>query len=67
MNFNSEEWRAQVKMIEEHMRELDVTNRNPRLDAVQTAQLRGQFEGLQWILGWPDRAAANVVEQGVLE
>lgn len=67
MNFKGDDWLGQVKMIEEHMRDLDVLNRNPGLDAAATASLRGQFKALQWILGWPDRAAANVVEQGVLE
>lgn len=57
MKFASREWKFVEKTIIEYIVSLDQSNRDPKLDATQTAALRGKINGLEWVLNIPTREA----------
>lgn len=58
MNFSSEEWNQVAREISARLEELDLQNRNPHLDYVETVGIRGEIQGLLWLLDWPKRQEA---------
>lgn len=59
MNFNSPEWKELETKLNDQIANLDRMNRG-KMDAEQTATIRGQIRALQWLLQWPEVEKAPV-------
>jgi hypothetical protein len=63
INFNSSEWQATRKALEDHVKQLDVDNRDPMLDEKQTLRIRTYQNVLLQMCAWkhaPDQLQSPV-------